>query len=265
MTTTALSAPPTIVVEDADTTTDTARILAEALAELVGVEQVLVDSHFFDDLGADSMVMARFCARVRKRTDMAPSMKDIYQHPTISSLAAALGDAPPAAIEPSSPEPTEAATAASTLQYVLCGTLQLLAVLGYAFVTALVVTRGFTWMSAGSGSMDLYLRSVVFGGATFLALCALPIVAKWILIGRWERQEIRVWSLAYVRFWIVKTLVRRNPLVLFVGSPLYVMYLRMLGARIGRGVVILSRHVPVCTDLLTVGDGLVSLACGHRP
>ena len=109
-------------------------------------------------------------------------------------------------------------------------------------------------MSAGSGFIDLYLRSVVFGGATFLVVCALPILAKWMLIGRWKRQQVRVWSLAYVRFWIVKTLVRTNPLVLFVGSPLYVLYLRLLGARIGRGVVIFSRHVPVCTDLLTIGD-----------
>ena len=72
-----------------------------------------------------------------------------------------------------------------------------------------------------------------------------------MLVGRWKPQQIRVWSLAYVRFWIVKTLVQRNPLVLFAGSPLYVLYLRALGAKIGRGVVIFSRHVPVCTDLLT--------------
>jgi non-ribosomal peptide synthetase-like protein len=263
-----LSAPPTVEVEDADMTS-TARILAEALADLVGVERVPVDSHFFDDLGADSLVMARFCARVRKRADVpSVSMKDVYRHPTIRSLAAALSDAPPAPLESSSPAPTEAAIAASTLQYVVSGTLQFLAVLGYAFVTALVVTRGFAWMSAGSGLIDLYLRSVVFGGATFLGLCALPILAKWMLIGRWKHQQVRVWSLAYVRFWIVKTLVRRNPLVLFVGSPLYVLYLRMLGARIGRGVVIFSRHVPVCTDLLTIGDGTVirkdSFFTGYR-
>ncbi len=35
------------------------------------------------------------------------------------------------------------------------------------------------------------------------------------------------------------------------------LYLRALGAQIGRGVTILSRHVPVCTDLLTIGDGTV--------
>ena len=51
-------------------------------------ERVPVDSHFFDDLGADSLVMAKFCARVRKREDLpSVSMKDIYGHPTIRSLA----------------------------------------------------------------------------------------------------------------------------------------------------------------------------------
>ena len=78
-----------------------------------------------------------------------------------------------------------------------------------------------------------------------------------MLIGRWKPRQIRIWSLAYLRFWIVKTLIRPNPLVLFVGSPLYVLYLRALGAKIGRGVVIFSAHVPVCTDLLTIGDGTV--------
>jgi Aminotransferase class-III len=61
-----------------------------------------------------------------------------------------------------------------------------------------------------------------------------------------------------VRFWLVKTLVASNPLArLSVGSPLYVLYLRALGARIGAGATILTEHVPVCTDLLTIGAGSV--------
>ena len=85
----------TIHVEDAGLTgrTETGRTetgLANVLAGVLQVDSVSVDSHFFDDLGADSMVMAQFCARVRKRVDLpAVSMKDIYQHPTIRSLAAA--------------------------------------------------------------------------------------------------------------------------------------------------------------------------------
>ncbi len=69
--------------------------------------------------------------------------------------------------------------------------------------------------------------------------------------------SIRIWSVAYLRFWVVKTLTRANPLALFVGSPIYVVYLRLLGAKIGKGVVIFERHVPGCPDLLTVGDNTV--------
>src|SRR5206468_7834227 len=45
--------------------------------------------------------------------------------------------------------------------------------------------------------------------------------------------------------------------LLFIGSPLYVLYLRALGAKIGPGVAIFSRRVPVCTDLLKIGAGTV--------
>ncbi|MGH4007036.1 MAG: Pls/PosA family non-ribosomal peptide synthetase [Pseudonocardiaceae bacterium] len=232
--------------------------LAGVLAGILGVEQVPVDSHFFDDLGADSLVMARFCARVRKRADLpSVSMKDIYRQPTIRSLATALAEPAPTPIESSVPPSIEVAIPVGTLQYILCGTLQFLFILGYPYLVALAAVRGIEWISAGPGPIDIYLRAILFAGASFLGLGTLPILAKWALIGRWKPQQIRIWSLAYVRFWIVKSLIRSNPLVLFVGSPLYVLYLRALGAKVGRGVAIFSQTVPVCTDLLTIGEGTV--------
>jgi non-ribosomal peptide synthetase-like protein len=270
----------------ADPLTGTETIFAEVLADLMHAEQVSVESHFFDDLGADSLVMAHFCARVRKRPDLpSVSMKDIYRHPTLRSLAAAL--APAEAVEPPAPVssvssvssvsdvrvgpaelptvvlgkpvvPVEVAAQARTREYVLCGTLQLLFFLVYAWAAALVGARAYDWISAASGLRDTYLRAVLFGGAGFIVLCVIPILAKWVLIGRWKQRQIRIWSLTYLRFWIVKTLVRSNPLVfLTAGSPLYVLYLRALGAKIGPGTVILSHNVPVCTDLLTIGADTV--------
>ncbi len=238
--------------------------LAEILADVVHADQVPAGSHFFDDLGADSMVMARFCARVRKRADLpSVSIKDIYQHPTIRSLAAAVAVADtlpaPAATAgaPAVAAPAEVAHHASTRQYVTCGAFQLLFFLGYAYVVALVGARAYDWIAAASGEADVYLRSVLFGGAAFLVLCTLPVLVKWVLVGRWKPREIPVWSLGYLRFWIVKTLIRSNPMVIFTGSPLYNLYLRALGAKIGKGAVIHSHHVPVCSDLLTVGPGSV--------
>ena len=122
---------------------------------------------------------------------------------------------------------------------------------------SLVLAAGLRWVWPAPDAIALYLRSAAFGAATFLVFSTVPIVAKWVLIGRWRPQEIRIWSLAYVRFWAVKTLIRSSPLVMFRGSPLYVLYLKALGAKIGRGVVIFPRSVPVCTDLLTIGDGTI--------
>ena len=242
----------------AEPRTVTEKTFAEVLAGILLVDRVPVDGHFFDDLGADSLVMAQFCARVRKRPDLpSVSMKDVYQHPTITALATALAPTAPDQPESSTPPAVEVAAPAGTRQIILCGGFQLLIFLAYSYLAAFVAAQGFGWISAGSGLIDTYLRSALFGGALFIGVCTLPIVAKWVLIGRWKPQQIRIWSIGYVRFWTVKTMIRANPMAMFVGSPLYVLYLRLLGAKIGRGVVILSKHVPVCTDLLTIGSGTV--------
>ncbi len=258
------------------TRVDTETRLADVLADVVGVESVPADAHFFDGLGANSLLMAQFCARARKREDLpSPSMKDIYRYPTIRSLVAALAESAPApadspaVLQASTPmRPPDPVTRTSRLSHVLCGTLQLLFFLGYSLVAGFVTAGGYEWVAAGSGLVDIYLRSLLFGGAGFLALCAFPVVAKWVLVGRWKSCEFPVWSMTYLRFWVVKVLLHANPMVLFVGNPLYVLYLRALGARIGRGVTILSRSVPVCTDLLTIGSGTVvrkdSFFLGYR-
>jgi non-ribosomal peptide synthetase-like protein len=240
-----------------DTGVETA--FAGVLAQVLHVDHVPADSHFFDDLGADSLVMAHFCARVRKRGDLpSVAMKDIYAHPTIRRLAAAFANHAPVSAKPATSAPPDPPTSTSAREYVLCGVLQFLFYLGYSYLAVVAAIEGYEWIVAGSEGVASYLRVVLFSAVGFLAVCAVPIAAKWLLIGRWKPRNIRLWSLDYVRFWIVKTLIRTNPGVyLFVGSPLYGLYLRALGAKIGRGVVILSRRIPVCTDLLTIDAGTV--------
>src|SRR5438046_3930503 len=239
--------------------TDAERIFAEVLADVLRVDRVSVDSHFFDELGADSLVMAHFCARVRKRGSLpSVSMRDVYRHPTIRSLAAALADVAPSSPRPAVPAAIEPPTPTSSRDYILCGALQGLFFLAYSYLAVLAIVTGYEWVSAGASAVAMYLRLVLASSAAFLVVSAVPIAAKWVLIGRWKAQQIRLWSLAYVRFWIVKMLVRSSPAArLFIGTPLYLLYLRALGAKIGPGVVIFSRRVPVCTDLVTIGAGTV--------
>src|SRR6202042_3714903 len=128
--------PPAARAARAVPSVDIQTILAGLLADVMHIGEVPVHSHFFADLGADSLVMAHFCARVRKRGDLrSVSMKDIYSHPTIASLATALTQAVPAqaAQAPGPGQATaqpaalaEKAAHATTAQYVTCGALQLL-------------------------------------------------------------------------------------------------------------------------------------------
>src|SRR3954463_16608210 len=85
--------PPAGPADISTASAECERLFAEVLAGILGTDQVSVDSNFFEDLGADSMLMARFCARVRKRPDLpSVSMPDVYKHPTIRRLATALAD-----------------------------------------------------------------------------------------------------------------------------------------------------------------------------
>ena len=144
--------------------------------------------------------------------------------------------------------------------YVLCGLLQLLC--SSASPLADGGRRGqraSTWISASPTLLELYLRSVTFGGAAVRRdVPAARSLAKWLLIGRWKPRQFPVWSLAYVRFWLVKTLVRASPLA---AVRRHARSTRSTcgrsGAKIGRGVTIFSPTVPVCTDLLTIGAGTV--------
>ncbi|MGY1827235.1 Pls/PosA family non-ribosomal peptide synthetase [Blastococcus sp. SYSU DS0541] len=251
--------------------------LGSVLADVLGRERVDPEAHFFDDLGADSMVMAQFCARVRKQPGLPTvSIKAVYQHATLTGLASTLVRIP-ATAEPEQTRPARAAAAdprsgngasgappaapapaRGRPRYVLCGVLQALTFLAWTYATTALALRGFEWVVDSGDLFDFYRRAVVVGAATFAGAALFPVATKWILVGRWRSEHFRVWSLPYLRFWVVKTLLRTSPVTrLLAGSPLYSLYLRALGARVGRGTLVLTRAIPVCTDLLTLGEGAV--------
>jgi non-ribosomal peptide synthetase-like protein len=247
--------------------TDSEHFLARTLADVLKIEHVSVEDHFFDDLGANSLLMARFCARIRQRAGMSHvSMRDIYLSPTIAKLAERMGATADETVTTAKREPFHVP---SNLAYYGCGALQLLFYAVSGLLGLWFFDVGLEWTyKAVDDPLNVYLRSVAVAVGSFLVLTVIPIGAKWMLIGRWEAQSIPIWSLRYFRFWVVKTLVRSAPVVMFYGSPIYNLYLRLLGARIGSNVVLEGRFVPVCTDLIAIGDNTIlrkdSILLGYR-
>jgi non-ribosomal peptide synthetase-like protein len=230
--------------------------LAGLLGEVLGLDKVSTDAHLFDDLGANSLLLAQFCAKVRRHPDLAPvSTREVYEHPTVTALAA-LQPARTSAGTPArrAAAATSPVTRVGALTHATCGAVQLLLFLVSLVAGAKVLETGFLWVAAATGVVDAYLRALAWGAGAFVGFTLLPIVAKWLLVGRFKPCEFPAWGAAYLRFWLVKTLIRANPMTLFTGSPLHLMYLRALGARIGKGAVVLSSSVAACPDLLTVGS-----------
>ncbi|KAE8763291.1 amino acid adenylation domain-containing protein [Georgenia thermotolerans] len=240
--------------------TPTEEALARELADVLGLERVSVEAHFFEELGLNSLVLAHFAARVRQHTALPPlAIQDLYQHPSVRRLAgtcdAAAQDAAGAAEDPPAPERPVAQV--STGAFVLCGALQVVAALAYAYFLAVVLYTGVLWAAGASGLVATWLRSTAFGLATFLVTALVPVALKWLLVGRWTEREFPVWSLPYVRLWFLRVTLTINPMRFFVATPLYPLYLRALGAHIGRQVTILSATPVGCPDLLTIGDRTV--------
>ncbi len=231
--------------------------LARALIEVMKIERVSVEDNFFQDLGAHSLLMARFGSEIRKRLNISSvSMRDIYLNPTIEKLArhlSAATDESNAVVAPRDP-----VRIASNFEYYTCGALQALYYIAFTALSLWLLVVGFRWTYAAIGNpAEAYLRIVAFSLGTFALYTSVPIALKWILIGRWKEEVIPVWSLRYFRFWLVKTLIRSAPMAQFIGSPMYNVYLRLLGAKIGRNTTIESSLLPVCTDMLSVGDNTI--------
>jgi non-ribosomal peptide synthetase-like protein len=232
----------------------TETVLAELLAATLGVQRISTAAHFFDDLGANSLLLARFAGRVRAKTTLPPiAMRDMYLHPTVIALGA-LADAGAAVDAPAVPP---AVARPHTLRYLLCGAAQLVLFLGSVTAASALMVVVLEWLRGAASFVDMWQRSMAASTATFGGYFVLSTAAKWLLVGRWKAYEFPLWGGRYLRFWMMKAILRANPLAVFVGSPLYNLYLRCLGARVGAGAVVLTRSIPVCTDLLTIGPGAI--------
>ncbi|WP_391858308.1 Pls/PosA family non-ribosomal peptide synthetase [Streptomyces silvisoli] len=111
-------------------------------------------------------------------------------------------------------------------------------------------------------NLDGWAAALALAGMLLLAAgavaCVTTTAAKWLLVGRFRQGEHPLWSSFVWRNELYDVFVEELAMPWLagslVGTPLLNMWLRSLGARIGRGVWCESHWLPE-TDLVRLGDG----------
>ncbi|MRH87726.1 amino acid adenylation domain-containing protein [Nocardia sp. SYP-A9097] len=126
------------------------------------------------------------------------------------------------------------------------------------FAIGLGVLFTLAWLAQHLG----HLATALLSGLVLLAAGAVAgassVIAKWLLVGRIGRVEHPLWSSFVWRNEVADTFVEHVAAPWFAraatGTPVLNLWLRGLGAKIGRGVWCESYWLPEA-DLVTLGDG----------
>ncbi len=219
------------------------------------------ESDFFTDLGGHSLLAATFSSWLRNEAGVSQaSLKDIYTNRPIRKLIAAWEVAEEKAAHQSKRE-RETFNRVPTLRYLVCGVMQavsLLLIYGLFAIQIFIPYLGYYYVVAQTESgMDNR------GWAILTALCLfcfippffslLAIVCKWLVLGRAKEGDYPLWGTYYFRYWLVNTILRLVPSQFMNGTPIYPLYLRLLGVKVAKDVQLSSLSIGA-HDLLAIGS-----------
>ena len=251
-----LSAPPAGEAGESDAPeTPAEAALFAALATLFPGQPIRRQLDFFSDLGGHSFLAARLASSLRADPAYAHmTVRDIYHNREIGKIAAVLNEAPALAT------PEAQWTPPSAIKRWICGAAQAAAVPG------LVTLRMAQWMAPfftyhffTGDAGDTVPRAIAASIGVFLlatlAEFVIAIAGKWLIAGRLKPGSYPLWGVTYYRWWLADRLVESAPAYLLSGSSLNSWWLRALGAKVGKEVVIGSMTLRA-PDLLSIGDNV---------
>ena len=229
--------------------------LFAALEKLFPGQPIVRAADFFDDLGGHSLFAARLASALRRDPRYAHiTVRDIYENRSVGRIAAALAGphAAPSPVDVDWCPPT-------TFKRWRCGVAQAVAVPGLVairmaqWLAPFFTFHFFTGEPDDSITFAIMVSVAAFMLATLLEF-AVAIAGKWLIAGRLKPGRYPLWGMMYYRWWLADRLVESAPTYLLSGSAMYTWWLRALGARIGKDVIIGSMSLRAA-DLLSMGDG----------
>ncbi|MDP3257776.1 Pls/PosA family non-ribosomal peptide synthetase [Bosea sp. (in: a-proteobacteria)] len=227
--------------------------LLEAAKRVLGASSLPLEADFFVDLGGHSLLAARFISIVRETPAYAGiTLQDVYGARTLRGMAALLDGRGIAEAQDLSFTPPP------FLRRFLCGLAQAAAlpvIIGLAttqwlgiFVTYMLLSgEDLPLIGQIIALLGVYVAITIVTGFAAIGL-------KWLVLGRTKPGVYPLWGVYYFRWWFAARVAGLVHIKWLQGSPVMRVYWRLLGAKVGRDVII-SDYEAGAVDLISIGDG----------
>lgn len=241
-------------------------------------EDISMDDNFFNDLGGHSLLAAVIVSEMREnRIFENMSVVDVYKFPVLKDLANELERKQPQ--KESGPKKERDIYTPTRLSYYSCATAQAVSMF------FLILMFGMEWLGpffvysyyyqAELGVVDSLTMMFIMYFALLPILSIVSIGFKWLVLGRIKPGRYKLWGSYYFRFWIVDKVINICPIIYFTGTPIMNVFLRLLGAKVGKDTYIntsaisvfdlfkVGNNVSICTDThmrgYTIADGYLQI------
>ncbi|MCJ1397237.1 hypothetical protein MMC11_000429 [Xylographa trunciseda] len=242
---------------------------------------ICAGSDFFE-MGGDSLKAGRLLSLLRKEFQVRIPIGILFQKSRVEELTQIVDDNLSQRPENFTPLPKSATLPGCTKTYSSTNTLLLLIQL-IPIVILYPMKRSLKWTvflyilsystlvwPLQTTMVDRFINLLVAMAASKLAtqICA-PILAisiKWLVVGRYKEGMYPMWGPYHTRWWFVQKVLSVGGKGIFgFSDTTRILYFRLLGARIGKGVSIAKGTVLGEYDLLDIGDNVELDSCTCRP
>jgi non-ribosomal peptide synthetase-like protein len=240
-------------------TTELEKEIASIWEGALNCTNISIDADFFYDLGGHSLHAAKIISNLRKIPELKNiSILDLYKNPSIEQIVQKFIKSS-AENEYREEAPVRNKYRAPKWKYYLCGLAQFFGILFQYAVGSwqlFAVYAFYFWSSSEYSLTSRESQITLLAMCLFLPLLSLtiPVLMKWLLLGRVKPGTYPLWGWFYFRWWFVHRLVGsafsfKN----MAGTPLINIYYRLLGARIGKNCHIGTTDI-FTHDLVSIGD-----------
>ncbi len=207
---------------------------------------------FFEDLGGHSLLAAALVSKLRRDAALPQaSLKDIYMHRPLNKLVETWEN------QTKTEKKQRVFNKVSNFSYFTCWAAQTLSlgiIYGLFAVEIFSPYLGYYYVEQDTGNIYYAI------GMAVLLFCIIPplysataIATKWLLIGKMKEGDYPLWGSYYFRWWFVKKMQDLLPVHFINGTPLYPIYLRMMGAKVAADAQLSSLTIGA-EDLVTIGS-----------